>query len=149
MSTITSSRADWQIPTALLALTAIPFMAGVARLVGLALGVHVTPENARFLAAPIPVTVHVFSVSLYCILGAFQFAPGFRRRRPDWHRVAGRVLVASGMVVGLSGLWMTLFYPIPPRLQGDLLHAVRLLVGAVSRNDLAGRRRTHISRAAR
>ena len=25
---------------------------------------------------------------------------------------------------------MTLFYPIPPRLQGDLLHAVRLLVGA-------------------
>ena len=130
MTTNTSSRADWQIPAALLALTAIPFLAGVARLIGLALGAQVTPENARFVAAPLPVVIHIFSVSLYCILGAFQFAPGFRRRRPDWHRIAGRVFVACGIAVGLSGLWMTQFYPIPSRLQGDLLHGVRLLVGS-------------------
>ena len=130
MTTTTSSRADWQIPAALLVLTAIPFLAGVVRLVGLTLGAQVTPENARFLAAPLPVVVHIFSVSLYCILGAFQFAPGFRRRRPDWHRIAGRVLVVAGLAVGLSGLWMTLFYPIPAHLQGDLLHGVRLLVGS-------------------
>lgn len=130
MNTTTSTRADWQILAALLALTAIPFLAGVVRLVGLAFGAPVTPENARFIAVPLPVVVHVFSVSLYCILGAFQFAPGFRRRRPNWHRVAGRVLVVAGIVAGLSGLWMTQFYPIPTRLQGDLLHGVRLLVGS-------------------
>ena len=130
MTTTTSSRADWQIPAALLVLTAIPFLAGVVRLVGLTLGAQVTPENARFVAAPLPVVIHIFSVSLYCILGAFQFAPGFRRRRPDWHRIAGRVLVVAGLAVGLSGLWMTLFYPIPAHLQGDLLHGVRLLVGS-------------------
>ena len=83
----TSARADWQIPAALIALTAVPFAAGVARLVSLAVGAEVTPENARFFAVPLPVVVHILSATLFCILGAFQFAPGFRRSRPDWHRV--------------------------------------------------------------
>ena len=35
-------------------------------------------------AQPLPVVLHVLSASVYCALGAFQFAPGFRRRRPGW-----------------------------------------------------------------
>ena len=55
--------------------------------------------------------------------------PAFRRRRPGWHRVAGRLLVPCGLLVGLSALWMTLFYPRPAG-AGDLLSALRLLFGS-------------------
>ena len=60
---------------------------------------------------PLPVVVHIVGAGVYALLGAFQFAPAFRRRRPGWHRAAGRLLVPCGLLVGLSGLWMTLFYP--------------------------------------
>src|SRR5688572_21369629 len=63
------------------------------------------------------------------VLSAFQFAPGSRRRRPGWHRVAGRLLVPCGLLVGLSALWMTLFYPWPDG-DGALLAALRLLFGS-------------------
>ena len=126
----TSAKADWLVPAVLLALTAVPFAAGITRLVGLAGGATITPDNARFFAVPLPVVIHILSVSLFCILGAFQFAPGFRRRKPAWHRVAGRIVVVSGLASGLSGLWMTQFYPLPPHLQGNLLYGVRLVVGS-------------------
>ena len=98
---------------ALLVLSAIPLIFGALRLTELASGAEITPANARFFASPLPVVLHIVSASLYAILGAFQFAPAFRRRCPGWHRVAGRFLVACGLLVGLSGLWMTLFYPHP------------------------------------
>jgi hypothetical protein len=129
--TTSSSSADWLVPTALLALTFIPVAAGVARLAGLAGGAAITPENARFFAMPLPVIIHILSASLFCVLGAFQFAPGFRRRRPGWHRVAGRILIPCGFAAALSGLWMTQFYPLAPHLQGELLHAFRILIGSV------------------
>jgi uncharacterized membrane protein len=125
-----STRADWLVPLALIVLSAVPFIAGVIRLVGLAGGAEVTPENARFFAAPLPVVLHILSATPFCILGAFQFASGFRRRWPGWHRVAGRLLVLCGLAAGLSGLWMTLFYPLYPRLQGELLFGFRLLFGS-------------------
>ena len=50
-------------------------------------GAEITPANARFFASPLPVVLHILSASVYAILGAFQFAPGFRRRMPGWHRV--------------------------------------------------------------
>jgi len=128
--TTSSTRADWLVPTALIVLSFIPFAAGAIRVVGLASGAEITPENARFFAVPLPVVIHILSASLFCILGAFQFAPGFRRRRPGWHRRAGRLLVLCGLVAGLSGLWMTQFYPLSPHLQGDLLYGFRILFGS-------------------
>jgi uncharacterized membrane protein len=124
-----SHRADWLIPIALLVLTAVPFAAGVFRLVSLARGAGITPANARFFASPCPVVIHIFSVTVYCLLGAFQFAPAFRRRNPQWHRLAGRLLVVCGLASALSGLWMTLFYPVPLAMQGNLLWGFRILVG--------------------
>src|SRR5215207_9345835 len=104
--TTSSTRADWLVPAALIALSFIPFVAGAVRVIGLAGGAEVTPENTRFFAVPLPVVLHVICATLFCILGAFQFAPGFRRRRPGWHRRVGRLLVACGLAAGLSGLWM-------------------------------------------
>ena len=141
--------AAWLVPTALLLLSAVPIVAGTFRISELTGGAAVTEDNARFFASPLPVVLHIVSASLYSVLGAFQFAPGFQRRRPDWHRSAGRVLVPSGLVAALSGLWMTHFYPWPDY-DGELLYALRLLFGsamvlslglgvaAVLRRDFAG-----------
>ena len=102
-----SARGEWLVIALLIALSALPVGAGAVRLAGLASGVEITPENARFFAAPL----HILSVSVYCVLGAFQFSPVIRRRRPGWHRGAGRLLVPLGLVAAFSGLWLTQFYP--------------------------------------
>lgn len=129
-----NARAGWPIPAALLALGLVPIAAGMARLLALGADASVTPENARFLADPLPVVLHVLSAAVFCTLGAFQFAPGLRRRRPRWHRAAGRVLVPCGLVAALSGLWMTQFYPqgsLPPAsFDGPVVYATRLLAGS-------------------
>lgn len=120
--------AKW-LMTALLVLSALPLAFGAVRLTQLAGGAEITPANVRFFASPLPVVLHIVSAGVYAILGAFQFATGFRRRWPGWHRAAGRLLVACGLLVGLSGLWMTLFYPSPDG-DGELLYAFRLLFGS-------------------
>jgi uncharacterized membrane protein len=114
---------------ALLLLSAIPLAGGAFRLSQLAGGAEVTPGNARFFASPLPVVLHIVGAAVYALVGAFQFAPGFRLRRPGWHRAAGRLVVLCGLLVGLSALWMTLFYPWPKG-DGALLYAERLLFGS-------------------
>ena len=73
--------------------------------------------------------MHIVATIGYALLGAFQFSAGIRRRRPGWHRRAGRVLVALGLAVAFSALWMTLFYP-QQEGTGDLLYVFRLLAGS-------------------
>lgn len=128
-----STKSDWLIPAGLVALSIIPIAAGTSRLVQLGGGADITPDNERFFAAPLPFVLHILSAAIYCILGAFQFSPSFRCRKPDWHRAAGRILIPSGLVVALSGLWMTQFYPTggepPASFDGPFLYATRLLVG--------------------
>lgn len=119
----------WLVPTALILLSAIPLAAGAFRLTQLAGGAAITPENARFFASPIPVVLHIVSVSFYAVLGAFQFVPSLRQRRNRWHRLAGWFLIPCGLVAALSGLWMTLFYPWPKG-DGVILYGLRLLFGS-------------------
>jgi uncharacterized membrane protein len=123
-----ATKADWMIPVGLILLSLVPVVAGTARLVELAGGGEITPANARFFASPLPVVLHIVSVTIYSILGAFQFSPAIRRRRPAWHRGAGRVLIPCGLIAALSGLWMTLFYPWV-NFDGEAVYVVRLLVG--------------------
>lgn len=114
---------------ALIMLSAIPLISGAFRLTQLAGGAAITPENARFFASPLPVVLHIVSVSFYAILGAFQFVPSLRQRRNRWHRIAGWFLIPCGLVAALSGLWMTLFYPWPKG-DGVILYGLRLLFGS-------------------
>ncbi len=120
---------DWLIPVGLLVISFIPIVAGALRVSQLAAGTEVTAEDVRISSAPIPVVLHIIGASLFSLLGAFQFSTALRERSPQWHRVSGRVAAASGVVAALTGIWMTLMFPIPAALQGDLLFAVRLLVG--------------------
>jgi hypothetical protein len=121
--------ADWKVPALLLGLSLVPTLGGIARLANMS-GAAVTPENARFVAAPVPIIIHVIAATLYSLLGAFQFSKGFRLRWPGFHRRAGRVLAVCGLLAGLTGLWMAGFYPIPQALQGPLLRVVRLVVAS-------------------
>ncbi len=146
-----SSKSDKLIPAAIILFSVIPMLGGALRLAELGGGAEITPDNARFFASPVPVVVHALTVSVYSVLGAFQFAPGFRRRRPEWHRMAGRLLVLCGLLGALSGLWMTVFYPKPADV-GALLTGVRLVFGtawavfillgvaAIRRRDVTGHR---------
>ncbi len=109
-------------------LSIVPVLAGTVRLLRLAAGAS-TPENARFLAAPVPIALHIACAMVFCIAGAFQLAVGLRRRFPGLHRASGRVVVLCGFVVAFSGLWMNQFYP-AIRFDGTSLYFVRLLAGA-------------------
>ncbi|MFL6169648.1 MAG: DUF2306 domain-containing protein [Ornithinibacter sp.] len=117
------------VPFALVALVVIPAVAGSLRLLELAGGPLLLPANPRMTASPVPVFVHVLSAVPYSVLGAFQFSSRLRRRHPRWHRSTGRVVVALGLVVALSGLWMTLFYARQPG-TGELAFLFRLTFGS-------------------
>lgn len=119
---------DWLIPISLILLSFVPVLAGAFRLTELASSTEITADNARFFASPPPVVLHIISVTLYSLLGAFQFAPGFRRRRPKWHRTTGKLLIPSGLIAALSGLWMSHFYTLPTH-DGDILYGLRLFFG--------------------
>lgn len=118
----------WSIPAGLVALCIIPVAAGAARLVMLGRAAPVTPENARFFAAPVPVALHILGASAYGLGGAMQFAAPLRRRR-SLHRKMGRIVTPAGLTAALTGLWMTLFYARPPG-DGAALSGVRLIVGS-------------------
>ena len=122
-------RPSWKLLTSLLMLSLVPVMAGVLRLSGLASGGGVTPENARFMALPAPVVLHIVCASLFCVLGALQLDSALRQRFPRLHRIAGRVAAPCGIVAALTGLWMTAAYAIPAALQGPLLYGVRMGAG--------------------
>jgi len=124
------TKSEWMILVGLFVLSFIPVSAGIFRLVELGGGAAMLPENPRVTAAPMPVVLHIISVGLYCYLGAFQFLPSIRRHSPKWHRCNGRLMVVSGIISALSGLWMTHFYSFPYELQGDLLYCVRILLGS-------------------
>ena len=126
--TTLAPRRDWWIPASLLALTAVPALAGAARLVDLSGGR--TEENARFFDLPLPIVVHILGATTFCVLGAFQFQPSLRRRRPTWHRWSGRILVAAGIAGGLSGLWMAVFSDLPAH-DNTTLMWLRLLFGSL------------------
>ena len=77
---IRSGRSVGWVPFALVALVAIPAIAGAFRLVELAGGPPFLPANPRLNASPLPVVVHIVSAIAYAILGAFQFSAALRRR---------------------------------------------------------------------
>lgn len=145
-----SAGSSWGVPLALVALSLVPLVSGSLRLVEVFGGPAVMPANPRVDASPAPVVVHVTGAFLYALVGALQFSARFRRRHRDWHRRAGRVLVVAGLLVALSGVWMTIFYAGAPG--GTLLWAVRLVVGsamaaalvlgfsAIRRRDVAAHR---------
>jgi len=155
--TARSTRVVGWVQVVLVALVVVPAVAGTLRLVELAGGPQLLPANPRLTASPAPLVVHIVSALSYAVLGAFQFSAALRRRRPGWHRSAGRVLVVLGLAVAFSGLCLTVFYPRQPG-SGVLAYLFRLAFGsgmaasiilgftAIRRGDVA-RHRAWMTRA--
>lgn len=122
------SLSPWKTPAALVMLSLVPAIAGSLRLLELGSGAEVSVANARFVAHPVATSVHIVSSLVFALIGAFQVPEGMRRSFPRWHRKAGRVLVPAGLVMALSGLWLTLFLP-PAPYDGAVLVITRLVVG--------------------
>ena len=123
------TRTPWWVPAGLILLSIIPLAAGAFRLNQLMSGAEITTANARFFASPSPVVIHIISATVYALLGAFQFVSRLWQRGLKWHRWVGRLLLPFGLLVGFSGLWMTLFYPYPAG-ASNLLYVLRLFFGS-------------------
>jgi uncharacterized membrane protein len=146
-----ASKTGWPVPAALIALSAIPLIAGTLRLIQLSGGPEVIAADDRFARFPAPLVVHIIGAALYAIVGVFQFLPQVRRRHLTWHRRAGRLLAVAGLLVAGSALWMTLLYEPKPG-TGVLLYVFRLVfasamaaglilgVAAIRRHDIAAHR---------
>ena len=118
------SRSGWLAITGLLLLSALPVLGGVLRL----RDVSADPESTLLLASSVPIVAHIVAMSVYCLLGAFQFSPALRTRR-GWHRTAGRVLIPAGFIAALSAVWLAVFFGGPP---DELALAMVRLVFAVA-----------------
>jgi len=102
-------RSGWLAITGLLILSALPVLGGVLRLRdGIA-----EPESEILLATSVAIVAHIVAMSVYCVLGAFQFSPALRIRR-GWHRTAGRALIPAGFIATLSSIWLAVFFGGPP-----------------------------------
>jgi uncharacterized membrane protein len=139
------------LPFGLIALVAIPGAGGVARLVEVAGGPTTLPPKPHVTDSPLPLIVHIIAALTFAVLGAFQFSPRLRSRRPAWHRLSGRLVVVLGFVVALTALWLN---EITPRTTAaaQLLYLFRLAAGSgvaigiilgvttIRRGDTAGHR---------
>ena len=141
----------WRVPIALVVLGTVPVIAGALRLVELSGGTEAMASDARYDATPLPVVLHIVCAAVFAIVGAFQFAPRLRRRRPGWHRGAGRALVVAGLGVALSALWLNQYFPragatrevlYPLRMAFGVAMVVTIVLGflAARRRDFAHHR---------
>jgi len=109
----------------LLLLSAVPMLAGLARLFSLSTGAFALDGNARFAADPWTAALHIVGATAFATAGAFQLVPSLRRGA--WHRIAGRVLSVAGIGAALAGTWMALRW-VPKDLDSPALNAIRTVV---------------------
>ena len=139
------------LPFGLIALVVIPGAGGVARLVELSGGPTTLPAKPHVTESPLPLTLHIVAALIFAVLGAFQFSPRLRSRRPGWHRLSGRFVVVLGFVVALTALWLNEITP-RPTAAAQLLYLFRLAAGSgmaigtilgvtrIRQGDIAGHR---------
>ncbi len=99
------ARSGWPAVVGLLLLSALPILGGVLRLGELS----TDPASAPSPLLSVAIVAHIVAMSVYCILGAFQFSPALRGRRA-WHRRAGRVLIPAGIIAALASIGLGAFY---------------------------------------
>lgn len=123
------SKSEWAILIFVLVYSFIPTFGGLFRVLELAGGPAIAPENLRASATPFPIVLHILGSFLFCLLGAIQFLPSIRRSHPVAHRSFGQIVAVAGCLSAGSGLWMTHFYSFPISLQGNLLYWARIILG--------------------
>ena len=69
------------------------------------------PYNPGFLEYPVVTAVHVILGGFYLAFVPFQFVGKIRSRWLNYHRLAGRILVSIGLLVGVSAFTIALVIP--------------------------------------
>jgi uncharacterized membrane protein len=99
-------RAEWARTVGLVSLGLVPLAAGGVRLERLLTGAE--PADSFQALHAVPLTVHIVGATAFALLGALQFAPTLRMRRPGLHRVLGTLLVPAGLAAAATGVTMRL-----------------------------------------
>lgn len=127
-------------------LVVVPLLALIG--IGASVAHYVVPSyNPGFADFPAIVSAHVVLGAIFLALAPFQFVRAIRARRAGYHRRAGRLLVAIGIVVGLTALFLGLVIPAagnPERVVIGVFGAIFLVAIARGYADIrAGRVATH------
>lgn len=81
------------------------------RMAVLAIGPALTGTAAgldqHFAAEAGPLLLHIIPALLFVILVPLQFVSSLRARHPQLHRWIGRMVMGSGLVIGISALWLS------------------------------------------
>ena len=62
-------------------------------------------------AHPVPEALHRVGGALFLLLGAMQFSPRLRARRPALHRLSGRIFIGLSLVAVATAIYMSLVFP--------------------------------------
>ena len=103
-------KSDWKIPIGWIVFSIIPVGVGIARVTGLMDGVDIPKDSAVLFGLPLSLFLHIVGACVFCVLGAFQFAPGFRQKNRKWHKIAGRILVPAGLTGAFGSVWYAMFH---------------------------------------
>ncbi len=121
---------EWALLAFIVIHSLVPVAGGLIRVLELSGGPAIAPPNPRALNDPLPIVLHIVTSVVFCIAGAIQFLPIFRRNHRTGHRMNGRVVAAAGCLSAATGLWMTHVYTFPAELQGSLLYWIRMVLGS-------------------
>lgn len=122
-----SKAETWQT-VGLISLGLAPAVFGTIRAISLNGGPNLLGDDPRFEQYALSVSIHIIGVTIFWLLGIFQFLPSFRRRFRQMHRILGRVWVVAALLSALSGLWLSHYFPRGPH-DGQLLYWIRMVVG--------------------
>ena len=68
----TLKRGEWALFGSLFIFSFVPVFGGLLRVIEIAGGPQILPENLRVMEAPIPTALHVISSLVFCVFGALQ-----------------------------------------------------------------------------
>jgi uncharacterized membrane protein len=110
--------------------------------------VEIDRFDERFRDDPLMTMLHILPGGLILLLAPLQFSSRIRQRHIRFHRLSGRVLVASAVVSAFAGFYFGLFMPYGGAREtaaivlfgAILLAAVTLAVSAIRRGDAARHR---------
>jgi hypothetical protein len=95
-------------------------------------------------AYPAWTIIHFVSSLLFTVLAVMQLMPAIRRRHPEFHRYAGRVALAFGLIAAVTGASIP-FAAVPPHPMVERVYILIYFAGAAAcllMGFRAARRRT-------
>ncbi|REL25487.1 DUF2306 domain-containing protein [Thalassotalea euphylliae] len=85
--------------------------------------------NQVYFETPAALYVHGGAGILYFLTMPWQFSPRIRHKYPVWHKVAGRIVLISGCVMAVSGIW--LHQVLSPHEQGARFYSLIFTSGMI------------------